>query len=180
MCAFALLLPASCFSQDGEIVSTEHRRSATQPPMAPRSAPVPSGKYDLVFEADSACDELPTAAKSRRYSATAGSVGLTLEGAMFGEPYEGEYSWNVIYASVDGDLATLNFNDPEIWELPTPDSYVVILGSAAGRFDAQTSTLPMTGQFRFCPTRETETYPECAVDEVKCQSTHHKLTLTRK
>ncbi len=158
---------------------------APVPSPTPTPTPTPArgplnGRYELRFEADSACTNLPESARVRRYTANFdGSFGATLTGAQFG-PAFGQVTWDWVYGSIGTSTnGLLLFQDPEIWELLTPDSYVSIFGDAQGAIDPNHTELVAWGDFKFCPAREDEPYPECAVPEIVCRSDRHKMTLTR-
>ena len=138
-----------------------------------------SGAYVLTFEADSECKSLPAGVRERSYSALLGAEVAELTGARFAEPLSGYPAWNVLYVREAGDVATLYFSDPEIWELIDDDSYLVLLGSATGVVDRTTSRLVMSGTFRYCRAKEPDPYPECAVPEITCLSSHHTVTVSR-
>jgi hypothetical protein len=77
------------------------------------------------------------------------------------------------------------FQDPEIWELLSAEAYVVIYGGPVrigldtGTTNLQTGERPFWGRFTYCSKIAPDSYPECAVPEVSCESTHHTLTLVR-
>jgi hypothetical protein len=85
-----------------------------------------------------------------------------------------------VYVTDADEAATLHFNDPEIWELLTDSSYLVLLASAIGVVQSPRSEFLMAGDFRFCAAMEPDNYPECFVPEIRCQSSRHKVTLSRR
>ncbi len=179
-----LALSAACGSGVGANLPNPASPSSppAQPPIQPMPpAPILNGQYEIRFEADAACSNLPEAVRVRRYMALVGgsSSVITLTGAQFGPPFQGRYSWNILYLPDTGGPGMLFFEDPEVWELLTADSYVSILGDAQGVFDPEHTELAAQGVFRFCSSREDDSYPECAVPEIVCRSDHHKVTLTR-
>jgi len=144
--------------------------------------------FQITFTADTACSELPSIARSRTYSSVwpAGSPTMTLDGGIFGESSPGGYRWNVVYANVRENVATLWFQDPEIWEHLDDESYLVVYGGPArvemkaGTNEPQTSSWPFWGRITYCADAEPDNYPECAVPEISCESAHHTLTLVRR
>lgn len=150
--------------------------------MPPPPARILNGQYEIRFEADASCSNLPEAVRVRRYTARVdgSSSVITLTGAQFGPPFEGRYNWNSVYSQMDtGGAGGLFFEDPSVWELLTADSYISIFGDAYGVFDPEHTELLAWGDFRYCSSREDDSYPECAVPEIVCRSDRHKVTLTR-
>ena len=176
-----LALPAACGSGVGPASPSSPTAQPSVQPAPP--AQILNGQYEIRFEADASCTNLPDAARVRRYMTRIdeSSSVLTLTGAQFGPPDNG-YSWNYLYPPVihaDG-TGGLFFQDPEVWELLTADSYVTIFGTADGVFDPAHTELIAHGDFTFCSSREKdESYPECAVPAIVCHSDHHTVTLTR-
>jgi len=145
------------------------------------------GTYEVRFEADPACKDLPADVRTRTYSASFSQTGGTfylgaLTGADFGRGGTTSYPiWNVLYISVADDSAHVYLSDPPIWEHLTTDADLVIVGDAQGLVRADTSRLALGGNFIYCPRREAgEDYPECEVPEASCWSQTHLLTITRK
>jgi hypothetical protein len=152
------------------------------PPVAPStsaSAVAHETTLTMTFTADRSCADLPTDARSRTYSGVAESSLITLTGGGLSEPAFGSYGWNVVYSKWFEEFAELWFHDPPIWESLRADGYVLIYGNAAGTISPQTSQWPFWGRFSYCAKAEPDGYPECAVPEVICESTHHTLTLDR-
>ena len=133
---------------------------------------------------------LPSIARSRTYSTTAvaGSQVISLSGGTFGGSSEPGYPslWNVIYQNALDDADTWWFQDPEIWEHLSAESYLVLyggparIGLEAGTKNLQTGEWPFWGRFTYCAEMEPDSYPECEVPEITCESTHHTLTLVRR
>lgn len=143
-----------------------------------------AGSYLLTFTADHACSSLPAAARTRTYSTAVGRISswslIALNGAIFA-PSAGSYpgtDWNVISVTLFEDFASLWFSDPPILEQVTPESYLFIDGHAEGTISGPITELPVSGNFAFCEARKPGIY-ECAVPEVTCRSTNHRLTLSR-
>jgi len=140
----------------------------------------PPANFEVTFTADPACTDLPIDARSRKFGLVFGGPGATLTGATFvpsGNPYP---AWNVLYTNLSDASADLWFQDPPIWEALSNESYLVIFGDAHGPIGPDTSTMRFWGRFEYCAEREPDTYPECEVPEIKCQSGNHTLTLRRK
>ena len=178
LAASAILFLGGCAR--GTVRTPAGTSSTITAPSSPTASVPLTGTFAITFTADGACTQLPGVARSRTYSAAAGSPPIiSLGGATFGEGVPGSYSWNVLYGSVLGDVASLWFQDPEIWELIGPEGYVVIYGDASGPLNPQTSEWPFRGRFSYCPEVEPDSYPECEVPAITCESTHHTLTLVR-
>jgi hypothetical protein len=184
LAAAAMLLLVGCGRDPGQ--------TPAGPPTAP-SPPSPAGPVNQVgtiqvtFTADNACTALPSLARSRTYSATVGGGSgiFTLHGGTFGSSSSLGYPWNVIYQQASADTVGWTFQDPEIWELLSAEAYVVIYGGPVrigldtGTTNLQTGEWPFWGRFTYCSKIEPDSYPECAVPEVSCESTHHTLTVVR-
>jgi hypothetical protein len=146
------------------------------------------GTYEVTFDADVACKDLPSAARSRTYSVSFSQGGATfyrgtLSGADFALGVPGSYpgyDWDVVNVRVLEDVAQISFDDPPIWEHLTPKADLVIYGDAQSPVRADTSHMSFGGSFTYCPAAERESYPECEVPEITCRSQSHQLTLTRK
>jgi len=167
-------------------------RETDRTPAAPSSFSSPSVPtrpaavtVDITFTADSSCAALPVVARSRRYSAaiTTGTPIISLGGATFGRSSDGGYPslWNVIYQSPSQGHVNWWFQDPEIWEFLDATSYVAIFGGPVavsaepGVTTAMNSESQFWGVFTYCAEAEPDNYPECAVPETSCESTHHVL-----
>lgn len=141
-----------------------------------------TGNYTLRITADQACTSLPEPARARAYSTTisgARSQLLTLSGSIFA-PSQGSYpgtDWNIVAMSLAGDVATLWFSDPPIWEGMGRDTSVLIEGRAEGIFTSPVSELAMLGTIQFCGSRD-DSY-RCLVPTLSCTSTNHRITLAR-
>ena len=149
------------------------------------------GTYEVTFAADAACTGLPAAVRTRTYSVVFNSRGEssylgTLGGADFAGPSSSAYpSYDVLYATVVADVGHLYFSDPEIWEHLgrnaglSSQADLVILGDATGAMGSGTMDWSFGGTFSYCPAPESDSYPECQVPVIRCQSQNHQLTLTR-
>ena len=166
----------------------------TAPP-GPMPPPVADfeGRFTLTFNADSSCVALPTPFQTRTYSADiaqdrVGRYKGDLSGVEFFPNYEtftvralfvgGRFSMHSVYA-VDrwGD------DMPVVERLPA-DGYLAISGVAdvpIRKSDASASA-PFNGTFSYCA-RSTRAispdYPPSCVQPIDCQSSAHRLTITR-
>ncbi len=185
LAAMAILLLAGC-GRDAAVPAAPSTNPVASTP------PRPVGQvstFGITFTADSACTALPSVARSRTYSVeeAAGATVLSLCGGTFGgSSVPGAYRWNVIYQQVVNGAADWWFQDPEIWEQLGDYSYVVIYGGPArigletGTMNTQTGEWPFRGRFTYCAEREPDSYPECEVPEVTCESSRHTLTIVRR
>jgi hypothetical protein len=157
------------------------------------AAPLPAPRLvnlEITFKANTACAELPAVARSRTYSAAVNTQAplFNLDGGDFGRSSDPHYpsSWNVIYQNLSTDQVGWWFQDPELWEFLTDDSYVVVYGGPAhipvdrDTMEPRTGDWPFWGRFTYCAEREPDSYPECEVPEITCQSTEHTLTIVKR
>lgn len=139
------------------------------------------GNFELTFAADRSCTGLPEEARTRRYTATLQQGGslARLGGALF--PASSPYGlWNAVSVRIADDSLDAYFNDPPIWESLSDSAYVVIYGDAHGRLVGDSAIIPFWARFEYCPQREPDGYPECAVPVTTCESRTHQLILSRK
>ena len=165
-------------------------------PMPSGQSPAPSPVLPLTpvsltitFTADKACSQLPNVARSRTYTAVveASAPFFNLSGGMFGGSSEAGYpsSWNVVYQKALDNGVDWSFQDPELWEHLSEESYVVVYGGPVRVALDPTIREPQSGDFQFrgrftyCGEQEPDSYPECEVPEVSCESTAHTLTVVR-
>lgn len=185
----ALVLLVGCGGHTASTPAAPSSMPSTSP--SPPAGPVNQvATFDLTFTADTMCTALPSSARSRTYTAevVSGSQVISLRGGTFGSSSLPGYPslWNVIYQNASADADTWWFQDPEIWERLSTESYVVIYGGPAriglemGTMNPQTGEWPFWGRFTYCAKVEPDGYPECEVPEVTCESTHHTLTLVRR
>jgi hypothetical protein len=144
----------------------------------------------LTFTADKACTQLPSAARARTYAAIveAGAPFFNLTGGMFGKGTEAGYPslWNVVYQHTVENAVDWSFQDPELWEHLSDESWVVMFGGPVRialdplTGDPQTGEWPFWARFTYCAEVEPDSYPECEVPEVSCTSAAHTLTIARR
>jgi len=142
------------------------------------------GNYEVTFEADSDCTDLPPAVRSRTYRAVfAGSLtasGSPLSGATFVQESP-LVSFNGLGIVVVNGATQLLFDDPGIWELMTPDTSLEIWGDGGGTVGADTSQWSWSGSVVYCPSAVAgPTGASCRAPEVTCQSAKHQVTLRRR
>jgi hypothetical protein len=150
---------------------------AVVPTPAVTPAPTVPRSYEVVFVADAACTELPPVARTRTYTGAYDGFFVHLSGSDFSIPAPiGYFAWDVIHLGMSQDSATAYFSDPPIWERPTPDTDLMIVGNAKGgtvTSDGQIS-FSFGGSFLFCR-------GECAAaPPITCSAQNHRLTLTPK
>lgn len=140
-----------------------------------------SGTFTMTFTADASCSAIPGYARRRAYDA--GSVLetetmylITLAGGGYGLSGSGYYS-NVLYGGVFEDIAQINLSDPPIWEKFPQGSYLVVVGQAQGSIRELPTTLQLDGWFTYCAQMTPGPEPRCAVSEVTCRSSNHRLTI---
>jgi len=162
-----------------------------QPSVIASPSPAPSVvNLEITFKADSSCTALPAAARSRTYSAAVNTRTpfFNVGGANFGRSSDPHYasSWNVIYQNLSTDQVGWWFQDPELWEFLTDDSYVVVYGGPAhipvdaATMEPRTGDFPFWGRFTYCAEQEPDNYPECEVPEITCESAQHTLSVVKR
>lgn len=141
------------------------------------------GMYELTFAADSSCTAIPGYARRRTYDATSSGSSamylIALSGGGYGSTPGGSYFSNVLYGSVFEDIAQVNLSDPPVWERFPQGTYLVISGQAEGEITELPATLPMWGSFTYCSQMMPGAEARCAVPEVTCNSSNHRLTIAR-
>lgn len=152
--------------------------TSTIPPAPPvNPAPVRLPNYDVVFVADAECTDLPPVVRTRTYAGSFDGIRLRLSGSEFGA------DWNVMSLKLDGDGAYVNATDPPIWERPTPDTDLLLHGEGAGSV-LRDGSIPFAflGIVDYCPSLDRAESREwkCDVARIRCESNHHRLTLTPK
>ncbi len=174
--------------------------------LAPLTTPVNiAGDYTLTFIADSACADLPAAARTRTYLATIAldakpntPVNTWFNVAVSGAPFLGRF--NSFGIGVAGDY--LGFwlhggHDPPLVEQLAPNAYLAFSGNAAasvGSSGAATISTPFQGWIEYCELKSPmgatyncgtspftgEPIPGLAVVYSHCQSENHQLILRRR
>ena len=121
---------------------------------------------------------MPDEARQRQYSASIRSHGaawylVRLTGATFvpsTDGYPGNTDFDVISVRQSEDFVSAYFEDPNVWEIIRPGVRMWIYGHAEGRVTADPAELPVVGTFALC----------YGSDCTGCESSRHKLTLTRR
>lgn len=163
-----------------------------------------AGDYTLTFVADSACSDIPDSLRTRTYDATITAANatspadtsfqLTIKGATLLEKFTG------FTIGVAGD--SLGFwlhggHDPTVVEQLAPTTYLAYSGWAeatVGTSPVSTISTPFAGWIDYCvmgsPMSEPyncgtsnftgEPIPGAAVEYAHCDSTNHRLILTRR
>ena len=143
-----------------------------------------TGNYTLTFAADSACTSIPGYARRRTYESTVSGSGSTylvsLGGGGYGTSGPAGYFNNVLYAGVFEDLLQLYLSDPPIWDRFPQGSYLMVWGEAEGSIGGLPATIPLAGQFVYCPEIAPGSEPKCAVSAVTCESSKHQLSIARR
>ena len=152
--------------------------TSTIPPAPPvNPTPVRLANYEVVFVTDAGCKDLPPVVRTRTYAGSFDGSRLDLSGSEFGA------DWNVMSLKLDGDVAYVYAIDPPIWERPAPDTDLFIDGKGVGSVLRDGSvTFVFPGIVDYCPSvdRAESRQSKCAVQRIRCESNHHRLTLTLK
>ena len=151
-----------------------------------------TGRYTLTFSADSACTDLPDEMRTRTYTASiapsaspnvpAGtSFTATVGGAAF---VSGLDNFAVGVSGSYVDLWLHGGHDPALVEQLGPNTYLAISGNAAAEAGKPTSNMSgaFDGWLEYCVTSVAPRVGhgcEGAATLKRCESSHHRLVLTR-
>ena len=159
-----------------------------------------TGTYTFTVVADSACDQLPEALRTRTYTATIAPSPFRPDNTLFsgtlsgGSFYVGSNigSYNSFDVGVAGDFLAFSvyhgLDEGEgIVEQLAPTTYLEVAGSASGSIgtsDVSTVSIPFDGRIQYCVgnTEQTSLY-RCyfnAATLSECRSKNHRLILTRR
>ena len=141
-----------------------------------------TGNYTVTFTAAAACTQLPEFTRTRTYSASVTPTShnhyhFSLSGPRFHD--------NQFVASVAGRSASF-FTLPDGSEavvherLGDSRSVWIDFSAQAGAVDAPTISVPMSGNYAFCPDDNLVHTDQCLVPRVTCTSSNHTFTLTRR
>jgi len=161
--------------------------------LAPLSSPLDvAGRYTLTFTADSACMDLPDEVRTRTYTAAiaasaspnvpAGtSFTATVGGAAF---VSGLDNFTVGVSGTYVDLWLHGGHDPALVEQLGPNTYLLISGNAAGAAGSaplSSMSAAFDGWIEYCVTTTTPRAGHACEGTVlrRCESSHHRLVLTR-
>ena len=154
------------------------------------------GHYTITFAAAAECTQLPSAVRSRTFTAAISPVRpdrLNFTSALTGATFQSGY--NTFSAIVASDAARFlvyswdAFNwwgdDEPIIERPATGGYVAWMGTATTAVVTSTSsiTAAFNGSVSYCAApREPDVtnYPPTCSAIVECKSDHHQLSLTRR
>ena len=145
-----------------------------------------SGDYRMTFTANGACTSIPGYARRRSYDVTnsrnsPSSYLVSVAGGQYGATAPGGgYFNNVLYAGVFEDVFKLYLSDPPLLERFPQGSYLMVWGEAHGPIGELPATLPVSGQFVYCPEAAPGADPQCAVSQVTCESSNHQLAIARR
>ena len=164
---------------------TACQNSPAAPDSARTNSSVPvtgsvGSRTSFTFTVDNACSsQFPEALRQRLYSAEPGysSNVFTLGGAVF-ESSAG-LTWNIVYRSSTATSSTWWFQDPPIWERLNRDAYLLIYGASEYRSSSPYGEWPFWGSVTYCAKRKSDGSPGCAVPEINCESTVHRLRVTQ-
>ena len=148
------------------------------------------GDYVVTLTADAACTDLPSVARSRTYAASVtGSAQYpvgTLSGGNFTMPNGARH--NTFYVYAFGSFVRFGFwvdwEGPAIVEQVDPNTFIGVVGRADAVWADFPLELPFSGEFMYCQGGAkappgTPWIFECAATPTRCNSSNHRLTLTR-
>ena len=139
-----------------------------------------AGNYTVTFTADAACTQLPSATRTRTYSALIASVALNEYVVMLSG---GRFHKNLFTASVAGRSAGFSTapdgNEAVVNERLTDSTSVWIDFFASAAVDAPSVSVPMFANYAYCPDDVLPSGFQCRVPRITCTSSNHRFTLTR-
>lgn len=148
-----------------------------------------AGSYLVTITADAACTSLPANATSRTYAATVTRSSVDtldiaqLSGATFVPGPTAFYHYDRFSANVFGTFVRFAVSNPDDWgivEQLGPDSFIAITGTGHATVEAGASSVEvfLSGSFSYCAAPQPNFF-ECTIPRITCESTNHRLTLTR-
>jgi hypothetical protein len=154
----------------------------------------PTGEYQFTLTAAAACDALPPAVRTRRYTATAVITGptggmVTLGGADLVPHYDAfglTRADNAVRFSLFSAYAFASWlDDDPIVERLDATSYVAFSGTATVMpWNPDQSMAAVDGTIAYCAAAKEASAPiyppTCLVPPVECQSSSHRLSLVRR
>jgi hypothetical protein len=147
-----------------------------------------SGRYTLTIDADPACVSLPPVVRTRTYEATVEAAASTLGAPYFIASITGQgldRYFNFFAMRTSGDTVDFDMSDTGIVQEIGDETYFSIggYGSVSGATESGVSTL-FNGTIAYCEVKPgSESAWPCAgpvVAREQCQSSNHRLTLTRR
>lgn len=137
------------------------------------------GTYEVTFTADATCTDLPDLARRRTYNASL-ATRLQLHGASFGST-DGT-DWNIMHFRQFDDFVEMWADDPPILELLPDNAYYMVYGAATGTVTREFAQLSLNGDIWYCPKLGVGSLWSVPCDGpiVKCRSTRHQMTMTRR
>ncbi|MGE3840454.1 MAG: carboxypeptidase-like regulatory domain-containing protein [Vicinamibacterales bacterium] len=150
-----------------------------------------AGHYTLTILADATCADLPDEARSRTYAATVSpnapssaaitSYTVTVSDASFPEGFDN------FSIGVAGDYLGFSLHgghDPPIVEQLTANTYFAVSGNAAatiGTSGVSAISAAFDGWIAYCaaPSPMSAFY-SCGMSKTQCESSHHRLMMTRR
>jgi hypothetical protein len=135
------------------------------------------GDYRMTLAADASCVQLPAEARTRTYD-----VSLTPLSADFyeGSVRNGASVVGALFAQVDSGFASFAANDSDynVHEgLGGSASLFILFTASRAPVDALSLPVPMVGEFDYCADSPST---GCRVPRVRCSSSNHTFTLTRR
>lgn len=153
---------------------------ANSGPLASPIVPAPVRISTFTFSIDPACHgQFPGPLQQRSYQAVADSSYGNVIRLTGNFASAAGVDWNIVYRSTRDGSTTLGFHDPPLWEQLDSKSYFLIYGSSDYASTSEYGEWAFWGHVTFCAERQQGSSPACAVPETTCQSTRHRVRVSR-
>lgn len=138
------------------------------------------GEYRVTLAADAACVQLPAEVRTRNYDAS-----LTPLAPHYyeGRLRSGTSSAGSFAAWVDSGVVNVSANDSESYVHETLDasrSLTVFFSAGGAPVGRASFTVPMVGTFEYCADVNPNNQYVCRAPLIRCTSSNHTFTLTRR
>ena len=176
------LIAATAWSLLAAACGSGPESTAPPAPSTLLAAPVPPPPETstFTFSIDPSCrSPFPESLQQRSYQATADSSYAGIIHLTGDFAFSAGTPWNLVYRSSDAGSTTLWFQDPPLWEQLDGQAYFLIYGVSEYRGTSEYGEWPFSGRVTFCAASQPGSFPACAVPEITCQSTGHRLRVAR-
>jgi hypothetical protein len=142
--------------------------------------PPPPATNTFTFSIDPSCrSQFPESLQQRSYPGTDDGSYTAIIRLAGNFAVSAGTPWNLVYRSSDIASTTLWFQDPPLWDQLDGQAYFVIYGASAYRGTSEYGEWPFSGRVIFCATSQAGSFPACAVPELTCASTNHRLRVAK-
>jgi hypothetical protein len=141
-----------------------------------------AGNYTVTFTADAACTQLPEFTRTRTYTASVtptitNHYVFSLSGARF---HKNRFEASVARRSASFYTVQDGYDSVVHERLGDSRSVWIDFVARADAVDAPTISVPIFGNYAFCPDDNLVTTAHCLVPRITCTSSNHTLTMTRR